>query len=343
MRYVVQRKLGIEKMIRRSLILAILSFSFSPISTAQSGANPDAEIFVGIESKRLEKSFLNAMNRKRAKAEKTSGFAHYEIVNDQPTGVAKTNPEVVKMSVFGLNCMKLEFAEERRNVLEVINEDYAFELVRPKNGNYYAITAIQQRGISTNEEFQFRRKISDARYLLFASSDFYGRTIWGLVQDPGFRLNKIEAIAAEDRKIHVRVDFDYEPVNKRHEGVQGIEDFTLKKAYLIFDPADDWNLVKCGRPSYPRSITTVTGTPSDQLAFTELATQTDSEDGEALESTVRCIQSSYDPIPGEHFYLSYYGFPEPIFRTSSSYWPWIVCSLIVGVVCIVVSRRLLHK
>ncbi|MCC7339058.1 MAG: hypothetical protein IT422_28515 [Pirellulaceae bacterium] len=239
--------------------------------------------------------------------------------------------------------MKVLRTERGIEVLEVINEDYAFVLTRPKDGKF-AVSVLQRRGVSSSVDLLIREQTNTARYYLLDAYSYYGRTVWGLVQGPGFKLIKIEAFTGDDGEVLVRVDFNYAPVNKPYEGMKSIEDWTLKNAYLIFAPKNGWKLIEYGRPVWPRTIVTVTGHPSDQLGFTETSVaRFIGEDGKVKrEDRISRAKSSYDPIPKEEFYLRHYGFPEPNFDTWFR-WPWILGGLSLGAVCIMVARRWLRR
>ncbi len=317
--------------------LALVIFCYCSFPTVARGVDK-SEVVVGIDASRLEELFVKTMDLLKLKMAATSGFAVYNIVPQ------KSPAQVEEISVCGENCMKVLRNERGLEVLEVINEDYAFVLTRPKAGEF-SISGVQRKGISLSDDLVIREKMNTARYYLLDAYSFSGRTVWGLVQDPGFKLIKIDAFSSDAGEVLVRVDFNYAPVEKPpYEGMKSIEDWTLKNAYLIFAPNNGWKLVEYGRPVWPRTVVTVSNHPSDQLGFTETAiARFIGDDGKVKqENRVSCVKSSYDPIPKEQFYLSHYGFPEPNFG-SGSRWPWILGGLTLGAVCLVVSRRLLRR
>ena len=327
-------------------------FSFALVILCCSAFRADArgsdksEVVVGIDAVRLEKLFFEAMDLLQSKAAKTSGYAVYEIANDQQIGksnVAKANAEVREISVSGETCLKIVRTVRDLDALEVINDNYAFVLNRSKAGAF-SIAGVQQKGRSLPDDLLIRDRMNDARYYLLDAYSYYGRTVWGLVRDPGFKLIKIHAFDDDAGEIRVRVDFNYAPVNKLHEGVTNIDDWTLKGAYLIFGTKNGWKLFEYGRPGLPRTVVTVNNHPSDQLGFTESAVARVMGNGGTVkqEDWVRCVKSSYDPIPKEQFYLRHYGFPEPNFGTPPL-WPWILGGAILAAVCFFASRRLLRR
>ncbi|MBX3422842.1 MAG: hypothetical protein KF752_14910 [Pirellulaceae bacterium] len=246
--------------------------------------------------------------------------------------------------------MKVSQVKDNIEILDVVNEQYGFVLTRTK-GSKYAIKAVQRRGLSPADDNIIEQSIGDAMYCLLGAYDFYGRTVWGLVRDPGFTITKIEELGNGTGEDRIRVEFDYSPENKS-EKVNGIKDWTINGGYLVFQPNDGWKLIEYSRgyhpgtvQGYPRTIDTVDDCPDGQLQFTDYAVaKLYAKDGKTvgLEDRVRRVKSSYGPIPKEHFYLSHYGFPEPNFG-SKRYWLWMLGGLIGGIACIVASRRLLKR
>jgi len=332
-------------MIRNSFLLGLVVFCCSAIWTEVRG-DDKSEVVVGVDAVHLEKLLFAAMDRVQSKAAKTSGYAVYEIADNQQIGKSKTGKamaQVWEISVCGKNCMKVLRTEGSREVLDVVSEDYAFVLTRPKAG-VFSLAGVQRKGQSSADDQLIKDKIYTSRYYLLDAYSYYGRTVWGLVRDPGFKLIKINAFRDDSGEVRVRVDFDYAPMNKLYDGFKDIDDWTLNSAYLIFATKNDWELIEYGRPGFPRTVAIVDNHPNDQLGFTETAVARVIGEGGTVkqEDWVRCSKSSYDPIPKEHFYLSHYGFPEPNFGTPSR-WPWIVGGLILAAVCVFASRRFLRR
>lgn len=324
----------------RSLLMSVLIFCCLQFPTKAS--EDDFTSLVGADSVRLQKSFYGAMDLLRRKAAKTSGSAAYNVFSDHIVGKPMPKAEVYNIAVLNDDFMSISRNERGLDILEIVNTEYAFVLSKPKNG-VYSIAGVQRKGASLSDDSMIKEKMYAGRFYILDAYSYYGKMVWELVEDPGFELLKLDAFKNEADEVHLRVDFNYTSANKTRQGT--IDDFTLKNgAYLILNPRNDWKLVEYGRPAYPRHIVTVGDHPTDQLGFTQTATMKINRMGDKKEreDSIACIESSYDPVSKEHFYLSHYGFPEPNFRTPSR-WPWIVAGLTLGVICIVVSRRLLRR
>lgn len=305
----------------------------------------ESEAVLAADDTQLRSMLFDAMEVLQKKASGTSGYGVYEIVNYYQVGTPRPKPDVWEISVNGENCLKVSRTEGLVEGLEIANKNYVFVLTRPRKPEdaKFSLVGVQKRGIKLSDDLAIREKINLARHYLLDGYSYYGRTVWGLVRDLGFKITKISSFKDDTGLALVRVEFDYAPVNKQFEGVRDIDDWTLKGAYLVFAPSELWTLVEYGRPQYPRNVVTNHNHPEDQLGFTESAIGTSSKNAAIREeSTIRCLRASYEAIPESHFYLSHYGFPEPNFGTPSR-WPWIVAGFTLSVICIIASRRLLRR
>lgn len=305
----------------------------------------------------LVAQLMDAMEKLRENSAKTSGSATYKEWKILPSAQSRISrdseeltPVLRELSVRGDHCVKSIEVKDGIERVQVANSEYAFFLTRPKGGSY-SIAGLKRRGQSITDDIYIEQRIAEVRLCFFAAYDFYGRTVWGLVRDPGFKLTKIEMqkdISGEDR---LRVDFDYSP-SHRVEKVTGIKDWHIKDGYLIFAPQDGWKLTEYCRgffpgtiQGFPKTVQSIDDYPSDQLAFTQqYVAKLYAADGKNvdLELHVLRMKSNSEAIPKEHFYLSHYGFPEPNFD-STARWPWVVGGLMLGAICIVASRRLMHR
>ena len=323
----------------------ILMMFFALLMLLSSIAKPeDAKVVAGMDSDRLKTLLLAAMDQLKSEASKTCGSAVYHVPVLLSGGWSNGISEFEKreISIRGEECLKMIYSNGGVEVHEVINEKYAFAVARSKAG-VFSIAGVQQKGVSDSDDLVIREKVNTARLYLLDAYSFYGRTVWGLVQDPGFKLTKIESFKNADEEVRVRVEFDYSPFNKPAV-VNSIEDLTLEGSYLLFSPDDSWNLREYGRPISPRTMSKLKTHPDEQLGFTETTVSRyfGPDDGQLKqEQWVRCVKSSYEPIPKEDFFLSHYGFPEPNFNAKPM-WPWIAAGLTIAVICIFVSRRLLR-
>ena len=322
---------------------AILLFFLFPECPAKGNDDDQSQKILKADATELKKMLSDAMVSLKLKMDHTSGIGLYEIVNKHQIGNPKPKASEWEVAVCGENCIKISRKERGTEVLEVTNEMYAFVLTRPRGGKF-SIGGVQKRGLSLSDDLLIRDKMNIARYYLLDAYSYYGRTIWGLVGDPGFKVLKIEAVGKEPNDVKVRVEFNYAPVNKKFDGEKNIDDWTLNGAYLIFAPQKNCQLVEYGRPQYPRTITTLSQYPTDQLAFTDTAVARYFKPDGAVdeESTIRCVKSSYDPIPKEQFFLMHYGFPEPNFSSMVA-WPWVLGCVFVGLICLFASRKLLRR
>jgi hypothetical protein len=294
------------------------------------------------DSAQLKGMLLDAMGKLAKKSNETTGYGVYEIIHDHVIGTPKPKADVWEISVCGPDRIKVLRKEGEIELVEVVNESYAFVLTRSKAGSF-SVAGVQKPGRSLDDDLTIRDKMNMARYYLLDAYSYYGRTVWGLVGDPGFEISKISCTKDDTAEIIVKVEFNYAPVGKLFEGVRNIEDWTLKGAYLVFLPDHDWTLKEYGRPGYPRTLVAVENHPSNQLAFTDNAVARIFSDGKIeKEDSIRCIKTSYDPIPKEHFYLSHYGFPEPNFDAVSR-WPWILGTLVLAGCLLILSRKLLRR
>jgi hypothetical protein len=323
--------------------IAIIVFFFFSKLPATGNDYERLEKVLKADAAELKKMLSDAMVSLKSKMDSTSGIGMYEIVNKHQIGKPKPKASEWEVGICGSNCIKISRKERDTEVLEVTNETYAFVLTRPKGGKF-SIAGVQRRGLNLSDDLLIRDKMNSARYYLLDAYSYYGRTIWGLVGDPGFKVLKIEAVGDKSNDVKVRVEFDYTPLDKKFDGEKNIDDWTLKGAYLVFAPRKDWQLVEYGRPQYPRTITTLNEHPKNQLAFTDTAAaRYFKADGTVdEESSIRCVKSSYDPILKEQFYLKHYGFPEPNFG-SMVVWPWVLGCVFVGLICLFASRKLLRR
>jgi len=82
-------------------------------------------------------------------------------------------------------------------------------------------------------------------------------------------------------------------------------------------------------------IETIDDPPADQLAFTRFGGQRRfNEDGTIHSANYwEGREYSYEEVPKEEFYLSFYGLPEPYFGSNWS-WSWY---FVAGITCIAVG------
>jgi len=161
-----------------------------------------------------------------------------------------------------------------------------------------------------------------------------------LVRDPGFKLTGIESSDSEAGE-RLRVNFSCIPLE-----VTGVSfrDLVIEEGYLIFAPQENWRLCEYSRPGFPVTIETIDDPPADQLAFTKFGGfRRFNEDGTIhSQNWWEGKELSYEPVPKEEFYLSYYGFPEPEFG-GTRYWPWVIACALIGGGCLIAARHLLKR
>ena len=295
----------------------------------------------------LKKRLTDAIQQLEPLLEQSSGRVTIQTQNIYPertrsdgTVVTPTHDEqLFQVAFIGDQFFKKATIKEGIENLEVANSDYAFVLSRP-TGGHYSISGIGKFGASQADDRAAVNRKDEMRFLIHTPYNFLGRPIWELIRDPGFEWIGIESSGDGDEE-RIRVDFNYVP---QQVSDNPYANWTMKEAAMIFAPTDGWKMVEYYRDGFPWPIETFDDSPEDQLAFTKFCGQrTFKEDGSILGANCWTTQEhSYDPVPKEEFYLSFYGFPEPEFG-GNQYWSWIVASMVLGGGCLIAARQLLKR
>ncbi len=327
--------------ITRSTALATWCFC-AAISLALPVFGQEAKIDQG-----LKKRLTGAMQKLEPLLEQSSGRVTIQMQRIYPESkrldgrvVARMhNEQLYEIAFIGDQFLKKATIERGVETLEVANSEYAFMLSRPKGGRY-SISGIGKFGVSQLDDRVAVQRKDEMLFLVFTPYNFLGRPIWELIRDPGFTWIGIES-SGDGEEERIRVDFSYLP-----QQVSGdlYKNWVMKEAAMIFAPYDDWKMVEYYRDGARTPIESFDDTPVDQLAFTKFCgAKTFKDDGTLLAANCWTGQEhSYDPVPKEEFYLSFYGFPEPEFG-GNQYWSWIVASMVLGGGCLIAARQLLKR
>lgn len=326
-------------------LLAALVYVFLAVSDVEPNASQESGT-----DKHEKNRLIKAMNRLEGIAKKTSGYAKYKELILETPGIEQLYC-THEVAVLGDRHMRwIQETEEEKGLktIQVMNPTYAFVLAQ-RDGGDYSLMAVQKIGQSAADDLYIKKKMVQAFEYPFFAYSFYQFPVWNLIGHPNFKLEKIQSAFDESGMERIRVDFEFSP---QQEIVSSI-DYGVKECHIVFDPVNDWKMVSYGRGHYygndpsqftdPRQVRTVDVYPEGKLAFTDLC-EVFFNDGKPplkVQGKVVRIESSYEPIPHEEFYLSYYGFPEPNFG-AKRYWLWIACGLLLGGGCLVASRRILR-
>ncbi len=284
-----------------------------------------------------------------------SGRARYEHLYMHPdiefpnggTKLAVRIETQMEYSFLGEQSIKEASVKGEVEILKVSNPSYSFVLTRPKGG-VYSIAGIIKVGDNRLEDANVRNEIEAAHGRIFAAYQFYLHPVWDLVRDPGFNMARIQSIET-DKGERVCVYFSYMPQRETNIGSLAM---VIENTCMVFAPQENWKLVGYdlrdadyvfpstteGILDPPYLIETIDDAPTDQLAFTKFCGGKNEEYADYSEVK----DYSYELVPKEEFYLSFYGFPEPKFG-GTHHWGWIALCSVLGGGFLVAARRLLKQ
>ncbi len=327
-------------------IASILVISILCFVVTIAFSSPAASQEVDIDGE-LKNRLMSGMKALEALSKKTSGRGSFVFkthnaaiqLTDGRFRPESRTEEVYEISVLGDAFLKEASNERGVETLKVVNSEYAFVLTRPKGG-IFSIAGLGKRGASRSDDVRLEGTMGSSRNLFFAAYHFHGRPVWDLIRDSGFKLIGIKTSDGEEGE-RFHVEFSYTP-----QQVTNIDfmDVVVEAGYLVFVPHENWRLSEYCRGVYPVFIETMDNPPTDQLAFTKSSAETRNEEdgsfGSGLSTTG--TELSYEPVPKEEFYLSFYGFPEPEFG-GTNYWTWIIACGVLGGGCLIAARHLLKR
>ncbi len=212
----------------------------------------------------------------------------------------------------------------------VANESYVFVLSKMDGKN--SVAYLQPR---TGEEIsKTNTRIADSAPLraVLAGRSVSGIPLSRLVKSDLFRLHSVEPV--EESPDLVSVEFSYGPDERN-----GFP-FEITKATLTCDRSKDWFV----RESFAESVK---GASKVRATYFEVIVPGPLQNGVVLAKSYRQdevvfgkekrelttearIEYDLNAPDRRQFYLTYYGFPEPDFKTSYYWLLWLPVALVVG-------------
>lgn len=238
---------------------------------------------------------------------------------------------------------KVEQEKEGIARLNVRNPRYAFSLTRGTQAKSYSLAWLAAYGANRRETETIEFESANGNALALGAVCVYGRFVWDLVRDPGFEVTAISTMNTDEEE-RVRVEFQYTPSDSETSLLKKIP---MENAYLVCDPANHWRLCEYGRVVGRGGdrvvVDCVAGREGMLPMLSRQVSTRKNRAGEDLEfrHEIACVESTFEDVPEEEFYLSHYGLPEPTFeRRWFGNWVWY---LIAGIVCLVVSAKMLKR
>lgn len=223
--------------------------------------------------------------------------------------------------------------------LKVRNQKYVFALSQTQQANSVIFvgengTAEVQRQIETGLER------SEALEAILSGVRMCGIPIAQFVTSWRFKLLGVQEVEGAESPL-VRIDFHYDFDDTE------VHPFGLEASSFLCDPSKKWCILEYElnaveglnktKVHYRGKLSDIV--IIDNVPFVGSLVIEETGSGKVVFDWRNEISQTVDL---SHFYLSHYGFPEPKFG-SNNYLLWILGGLIVGVGCLVVSRRLLQR
>ena len=233
--------------------------------------------------------------------------------------------------------------EEGLRRWKVRNPRYAFSLTRGTRTKSYSLGWLAQYGANRKETETIDYEAAKGNALAFGAFCVYGRFVWDRARDPGFEITAISTSDTDEGE-RVRVEFRYTPADSETGPIKKI---ALENGYLVCDPSNHWRLCEYGRIAGLGGERIVLDCIPDREAVAPIllkhvsTRRTSAGELSKYRQEITCVESMFEDVSEEEFYLSHYGLPEPTFRGSwLGAWVWY---LIAGIVCLVVSARILKR
>lgn len=219
------------------------------------------------------------------------------------------------------------------NTIEATNGEYMFQITTTDELRPYTITYVEQSVNDTSvAEYSTRQK--EALIALPLAAFYFLRTqLSQLVQSPSFTIKQISIVSSPSGEL-ARIEFEHLTTDMaRIEAGERISD-----GFLLCDPAHDWALREYGGTVHRQIVGGPTAQSHSEIEFgdvvgefplaSKVTTLIQRSNGTTSRTTCT-VESIEDKIPKDLFYLSHYGFSEPVFDSGQS-WKFLLVSALVS-------------